>query len=105
MDASSDSEPTATKHPTAVERRSEREMVITRTFDAPARLVFEAWTKADLFQRWWLPASAGLKLLSCQMDVRVGGGYRLEFDHRDVVGSRRQVDVFEHGVDQRRQFR
>lgn len=80
MDASSDSEPTATKHPTAVERRSEREMVITRTFDAPARLVFEAWTKADLFQRWWLPASAGLKLLSCQMDVRVGGGYRLEFD-------------------------
>ena len=80
MDARSDSEPTATKHPTAVERRSEREMVITRTFDAPARLVFEAWTKADLFQRWWLPASAGLKLLSCQMDVRVGGGYRLEFD-------------------------
>ncbi|MBK9033136.1 MAG: SRPBCC family protein [Myxococcales bacterium] len=80
MDASSESEPTATKNPTAVERRSEREMVITRTFDGPARLVFEAWTKPELFKRWWLPKSAGLKLRSCEMDVRVGGGYRLEFD-------------------------
>jgi uncharacterized protein YndB with AHSA1/START domain len=68
------------KNPTAMERKSEREIVITRTFDAPARLVFEAWTKAELFQRWWVPKSAGLKLLSCEMDVRVGGGYRLEFD-------------------------
>jgi uncharacterized protein YndB with AHSA1/START domain len=55
-------------------------MVITRTFDAPARLVFEAWTQPELFVRWWVPKSAGLKLLSCTMDVRVGGEYRLEFD-------------------------
>lgn len=80
MDARRDSEPTAMKHPTAVERKSEREMIITRTFNGPARLVFEAWTKPELFKLWWVPKSAGLKLLSCEMDVRVGGGYRLEFD-------------------------
>lgn len=68
------------KSPTAVERKSEREMVITRTFDGPARLVFEAWTRPELFKRWWVPKSAGLNLLSCEMDVRIGGGYRLEFD-------------------------
>lgn len=80
MDARADREPPATKHPTTVERTSERELTITRTFDGPPRLVFEAWTRPELFQRWWLPKSAGLKLLSCTMDVRVGGGYRLEFD-------------------------
>lgn len=80
MDARRDSEPTAMKNPTAVERKAEREMVITRTFNGPARLVFEAWTKPELFKRWWVPKSAGLKLLSCKMDVHVGGGYRLEFD-------------------------
>jgi uncharacterized protein YndB with AHSA1/START domain len=68
------------KNNTTVERKSERELVVTRTFNAPARLVFEAWTRPELFKRWWLPKSAGLKLLSCEMDVRVGGGYRLEFD-------------------------
>lgn len=80
MDAKRESEPTAMKNPTAVERKSEREMIITRTFNGPARLVFEAWTKPELFKRWWVPKSAGLKLLSCKMDVRVGGGYRLAFD-------------------------
>lgn len=80
MDARRESEPTAMKSPTAVERKSEREMVITRIFNGPARLVFEAWTKPELFKRWWVPKSAGLKLLACEMDVRVGGGYRLEFD-------------------------
>ena len=64
---------------TTAERKSDREMVVTRTFDAPARLVFDAWTKAELFQRWWVPKSFGMKLLSCEMDVRVGGGYRLVF--------------------------
>jgi uncharacterized protein YndB with AHSA1/START domain len=54
-------------------------MVVTRTFNAPARIVFEAWTKAELFKRWWVPKSAGLNLLSCELDVRVGGGYRLVF--------------------------
>lgn len=66
---------------TAVERRSDRELVVTRTFDAPAHLVFEAWSKAELFQRWWVPESAGLALLSCDMDVRTGGTYRLVFRH------------------------
>jgi uncharacterized protein YndB with AHSA1/START domain len=64
---------------TTVERRSERELVATRTFDAPARIVFDAWTKPELFKRWWAPKSFGLSLLSCEMDVRVGGTYRLVF--------------------------
>ncbi|MEQ1618419.1 MAG: SRPBCC family protein [Terricaulis sp.] len=65
---------------TNIDRRSERELVVTRTFNAPARLVFEAWTKAELFQRWWVPKSIGVTLLSCELDVRVGGVYRLVFD-------------------------
>jgi len=68
---------------TTVERKSERELVITRTFNGPARIVFEAWTKPELFKRWWVPKSAGVSLLSCDMDVRVGGSYRLEFGHGD----------------------
>jgi uncharacterized protein YndB with AHSA1/START domain len=64
---------------TTVERKSERELVVTRSFNAPARLVFEAWTRAELFQRWWVPKSIGLTLLSCELDVRVGGTYRLVF--------------------------
>ena len=79
MDARTDSEPTPVKNRTTVERKSEREFVVTRTFNAPARLVFEAWTKPELFQRWWVPKSIGMSLLSCEMDVRVGGGYRLVF--------------------------
>jgi uncharacterized protein YndB with AHSA1/START domain len=67
------------KNPTVVERKSDRELAVTRTFDAPAPLVFEAWTKPDLFRRWWVPKSMGMTLLSCEMDVRVGGKYRLEF--------------------------
>jgi uncharacterized protein YndB with AHSA1/START domain len=66
---------------TTVERKSGRELVVTRTFNAPARIVFEAWTKPDLFKRWWAPKSTGVPLLSCDMDVRVGGRYRLEFGH------------------------
>lgn len=69
------------KKRTTAERTSERELVVTRTFDAPPRLVFEAWTKAELFRRWWVPASCGLALLSCELDVRVGGAYRLVFHH------------------------
>ena len=66
---------------TTVERKSEREVVVTRTFNAPARIVFEAWTKPELFKRWWVPKSMGMSLLSCEMDVRVGGRYRLEFSY------------------------
>ena len=71
------------KEITQVERRSDLELVVTRTVNAPARLVFEAWTKAELFRRWWVPKSYGLDLLSCEMDVRVGGEYRLAFRHED----------------------
>ena len=68
------------KNRTTVERKSERELVVTRTFNGPARLVFEAWTRPELFRQWWVPKSMGMSLLSCEMDVRVGGGYRLEFE-------------------------
>lgn len=64
---------------TRVEQTSEREIVITRTFNASARIVFEAWTKAELMRRWWVPASSGITLLSCEMDVRTGGSYRFVF--------------------------
>lgn len=80
MDAGSESEPTPMKNRTTVERKSERELVVTRTFDAPARIVFESWTKPELFQQWWVPKSMGMLLRSCEMDVRVGGKYRLEFE-------------------------
>ena len=66
-------------NPTTARRASERELVVTRTFDAPARLVFQAWTTPELMMRWWAPRSMGMHLRSCEMDVRVGGGYRLEF--------------------------
>jgi len=69
------------KNPTTVERKSERELVVTRTFNGPARIVFEAWTKPELFKRWWVPKSSGMTMLSCEMDVRVGGAYRLVFSH------------------------
>ena len=69
------------KNPTTVERKSERELVVTRTFNGPARIVFDAWTKPELFMRWWVPTSSGLSLISCELDVRVGGKYRLEFRH------------------------
>ena len=72
---------------TAVERRSERELVVTRTFNAPVRLVFDAWTKPELFKLWWAPKSSGVPLLSCEMDVRTGGSYRVAFGH-DASDSR-----------------
>lgn len=64
---------------TTTERKSDRELVITRRFDAPVRIVFKAWTNPQLFMRWWAPKSMGVPLLSCEMDVRSGGEYRLEF--------------------------
>lgn len=66
---------------TAVKRKSGRELVVTRTFDAPVHLVFEAWSKPDLFKLWWIPKSAGMSLVSCDMDVRTGGTYHLVFRH------------------------
>jgi uncharacterized protein YndB with AHSA1/START domain len=66
---------------TAVERKSDRELVVTRTFNAPAHIVFEAWSKPELFKQWWVPKSVGMSLLSCDMDIRTGGTYRLVFSH------------------------
>jgi uncharacterized protein YndB with AHSA1/START domain len=80
---------------TTAERTSERELVVRRTVDAPAHIVFEAWTKPELFRRWWVPKSYGLTLLSCEMDVRVGGEYRLVFRHEgstmEFYGTYREV--------------
>ena len=64
---------------TTVRKASEREVVVTRTFDAPARLVFEAWSRPELFRKWWVPRSMGMTLRSCELDVRTGGSYRLVF--------------------------
>jgi uncharacterized protein YndB with AHSA1/START domain len=80
MDTRTAAESTATKDRTKVERTSERELVVTRTIDGPPASVWEAWTDADLFRQWWVPKSLGVTLLSCEVDARVGGGYRLTFD-------------------------
>jgi uncharacterized protein YndB with AHSA1/START domain len=69
---------------TTVERTSDRELVATRTLDAPARLVFEAWTKPELIMRWWAPESFGITFRSCETDVRTGGSYRYVFGHPDL---------------------
>jgi len=99
MDARRKGEPAPMQNRTTVERKSGRELVVTRAFDAPARIVFEAWTTPDLFKRWWAPKSSGASLLSCEMDVRVGGRYRVEFG-RDAASSMaffgRYVDVTPH---------
>ena len=90
MDARSESEPAPVKNRTTVERKSDRELVVTRTFKGPARIVFEAWTNPKLFRQWWVPKSAGLTLLSCEMDVRAGGRYRLVFAN----GASGQMEFF-----------
>jgi uncharacterized protein YndB with AHSA1/START domain len=99
MDARRESEPARMKNRTTVERKSERELVVTRTFNGSARIVFETWTKPELFKRWWVPISTGVSLLSCEMDVRVGGKYRLVFGndaskHMEFFG--RYIEVTPH---------
>lgn len=79
MNAKGMSEPTPAQSSSTVERKSERELVVTRTINGPPRIVFDAWTKPELFKQWWVPKSHGLALLSCEMDARVGGKYRLVF--------------------------
>ena len=81
MDAKKNNEAAPVKNNTTVERKSDRELAVTRTFNGPARIVFEAWTKPELFRRWWTPKSFGLTIHSCEMDVRVGGTYRLMISH------------------------
>ena len=96
MDARRESEPTPMTNRTMVERTSERELVVTRTFNAPARIVFEAWTRPELFRQWWLPKSMGMSLRSCEMDVRVGGQYRLEFEPDGVAFFGTYLEVTPH---------
>ena len=83
MDERKEGDAAPTQERPTVERRGERELVVTRTINGPARLVFEAFTKADLFRQWWVPRSFGLNMLSCVMDVRVGGEYRVVFPYED----------------------
>ncbi len=64
----------------SIERTSDLDLIVTRTIDGPRDVVFEAWTDADLFRQWWIPKSFPITLLSCEVDARVGGGYRLTFD-------------------------
>jgi uncharacterized protein YndB with AHSA1/START domain len=75
MHATRESEPM--KNPTQIDRSSERELVITRTFNGPSHLVFKAWTAPELFTRWWIPKSYGISIVSYEMDIRTGGSYRL----------------------------
>src|SRR5262245_3748282 len=79
MDTLSAAEATATTEPTTMDRTSERELVVTRTIAGPADVVFEAWTDPELLKRWWVPKSVGIPLVAVEMDVRVGGAYRLVF--------------------------
>ncbi|CAM4022308.1 SRPBCC family protein [Corallococcus exiguus] len=79
MDARTESEPV--KNVTTTERKSEREFVVTRTVNGPARIIFEAWTRPELLKRWWAPKSFGISFISCEADVRVGGTYRFVFGH------------------------
>ncbi len=107
MVAKSDSE----SRRTTVQKKSEREVVVMRTFDAPARLVFEAWSRPELFKKWWVPHSMGMTLRSCEMDVRTGGTYRLVFgddpantmaffgSYLDVVANQRIVWTNEESGD------
>ena len=95
MDTSPSSDIMTTRNPVTVERVSDREMVVTRTFNGPARLVFEAWTKPKLFEQWWLPKSMGMRLHSLEMDARTGGSYRLDFGD-GVAFFGRYLDVTQH---------
>ena len=99
MDARGEREPTPMSNRTTVERKSERELVVTRTFDGPAHIVFEAWTRPALLKRWWAPKSTGMSLLSCEADVRVGGRYRFEFGReasKPMAFFGRYIEVIPH---------
>src|SRR5215212_11053402 len=84
MNARIESKSGPVKNPTTVERTSDREIVVTRTINGPAHIVFEAWTKPELLKRWWAPKSIGISFVSCEADVRTGGTYRFVFSHPDL---------------------
>src|SRR5690349_6527300 len=81
MDATNEREVAVMETHGTVQRTSERETVVTRTVNGPARLVFDAWTRAELLERWWTPKSFPIELLSCETDPRVGGTYKLTFGY------------------------
>lgn len=81
MDARNGRDPATGKYLTTMDRASDRELVVTRIFDAPAHIVFKAWTNPDLLQRWWAPKSFGITFISCELDARTGGAYRFVFGH------------------------
>jgi len=81
MTARKESESASGKNRTTVDRGSERELVVTRTFNAPARIVFKAWTTPELMMRWWAPKSFGVSFISCEADYRTGGTYRFVMGH------------------------
>lgn len=92
MDATTASQPAVARNPVTVQRTSDREITVTRIFNAPARLVFEAWTTPELFQQWWVPKSLGMTLRSLEMDARTGGRYHLDFgDGADFFGTYLEV--------------
>lgn len=80
MDAKRANDPADIKDGTTTERTSDRELVVTRTFNGPVHLVFKAWTTPELLMRWWAPESFGIKLVGCEVDARTGGRYRFTFD-------------------------
>jgi len=88
------------KNRTTMERESDRELVVTRIFNGPAHIVFQAWANPDLFKRWWAPKSFGLTILSCEMDIRTGGTYRLEMGHpsseKPMAFFGRYIEVIPH---------
>jgi uncharacterized protein YndB with AHSA1/START domain len=100
VDARKESEPAPMKNQTTAERKSAREIVVTRTFNASARIVFEAWTKPELLKRWWVPKSIEMSFLSCETDVRTGGTYRFVFGHaaseQPMVFFGRYIEVTPH---------
>ena len=91
MDARNEGDRAGVRNPTTVERASDRELVVKRAFNGPARLVFEAWTKPELLQRWWAPKSFGILFITCDADVRVGGAYRFVFG---TAGSEQRMEFF-----------
>ena len=80
MDAKLANDPADIKDGTTTERTSDRELVVTRTFNGPVHLVFKAWTTPELLMRWWAPESFGIKLVGCEVDARTGGRYRFLFE-------------------------
>jgi uncharacterized protein YndB with AHSA1/START domain len=99
MHAGRQSNPTG-KRCTTLERISDSELAVTRTVDGPARIVFEAWSRPELFQLWWVPKSCGVSLISFEADIRTGGTYRLLMGHassdRPMAFFGRYVEVTPH---------